>query len=121
MATYEQCLRQVRQFCFALPEVSERISHGHPAFFVREKRTIVTMHDGLHDDARPALWCAAPDGVQAELIDAEPDRFFRPPYVGHRGWLGVRLDVELDWDELEEIIRDAYRCVAPKTLARQID
>lgn len=121
MASFEECLRRVRASCLALPEVSERLSHGSPAFFVREKRTIPWLHDGHHEDERLSIWCAAPEGAQAELVSAEPDRFFRPPYVGHRGWLGVRLDVDIDWDELDHIIRDAYRCVAPKTLARQID
>lgn len=121
MTTFEQALAQVRAICFALPEVTERASHGSPAFFVREKKTILWLHDGHHDDDRLSIWCAAPEGVQAELVSAEPERFFRPPYVGHRGWLGVRLDIDVDWAELAEIIKDAYRCVAPKTLSRQLD
>jgi hypothetical protein len=80
----------------------------------------VTLLDDHHGDGRLAIWCPAPDGVQATLVDAEPDRFFRPPYVGHRGWLGVRLDVEVDWEEVAGIVTDAYRLVAPKTLLRQL-
>jgi hypothetical protein len=64
---------------------------------------------------------AAPPGAQEELVDLEPDRFFRPPYVGHRGWLGVRLDRDVDWDEIAGIVEDAYRQVAPKTLVQQLD
>jgi hypothetical protein len=73
--------------------------------------------DDHHGDGRLALWCAAPPGVQAQLVEAEGHRFFRPPYVGHRGWLGVRLDVEPDWEEVTAICTEAYRCVAPKKLA----
>ena len=68
-----------------------------------------------------ALWTAAPVGAQATLIDTEPERFFRPPYVGHRGWIGVRLDVDVDWEEIGHIVEDAYRCVAPKKLIAELD
>ena len=113
---------RVRAICTALPEVVERPSHGTPTFFVRGKTTFVQVWpDGHHDNTFPHLWCAAAPGVQAELIDAEPDRFFRPPYVGHRGWLGLRLDVALDWDEVAEVCRDAYLAVAPKSLVAKLD
>jgi hypothetical protein len=118
---YEEALRQLRRICLALPEVTERLSHGSPTFFVREKKTLVTLLDDHHGDGRLAIWCAAPEGVQTTLVDAEPHRFFRPPYVGHRGWLGVRLDVEVDWDEVAGIVADAYRLVAPRALARQAE
>lgn len=118
---YDEALRRRRRICLALPEVTERLSHGSAAFFVREKKTLVTLLDDHHGDGMLAIWCPAPDGVQATLVDAEPHRFFRPPYVGHRGWLGVRLDVEVDWDEVTGIVTDAYRLVAPKALARQLE
>jgi hypothetical protein len=104
---------RLRELCLALPEATEKISHGEPTWFVR--KVFVSLADHHHDD-RLAFWCAAPEGVQEELVAAEPSRFFRPPYVGHRGWLGVYLDVEVDWDEIAEIVTDAYRCVAPKKL-----
>ena len=89
---------------------------------MRGKKSFVTLWaDGHHDDEFPHLWCAAPPGVQEELIEREPDRFFRPPYVGHRGWLGVRLDEEIDEAELTEICREAYRTIAPKTLVARLD
>jgi predicted DNA-binding protein (MmcQ/YjbR family) len=69
--------------------------------------------DGHHDDQFPHLWCAAPPGVQEELTNTEPDRFFRPPYVGHRGWIGVRLDGDVDWDEIARICAEAHRLIAP--------
>jgi hypothetical protein len=117
----EEALQHLRQICATLPEVSERLSHGSPTFFVRDKKTLVTLLDDHHGDGRLAIWCPAPDGVQTTLVDAEPDRFFRPPYVGGRGWLGVRLDVDVDWAEIAGIVTDAYRLVAPKTLVRQLD
>jgi hypothetical protein len=68
-----------------------------------------------------ALWCAAPPGAQAEMVEQDPVRFFRPPYVGHRGWLGVRVDRRPDWAEVEQVIKDAFRAVAPTALAARID
>lgn len=113
-------LDRLRAICLALPEVSERLSHGEPAWFVRGKKTVATYADHHHDD-RLAFWCPAPPGVQEELVSTEPDRFFRPPYVGPSGWIGVYLDVEVDWDEITEIVREAYRKVAPKKLVAQLD
>lgn len=98
-----------------MPEATERLSHGEPTWFVRGKKTFVTYADHHHDD-RLAFWCAAPDGVQAEMVSAEPNRFFVPPYVGVRGWLGVRLDISTDWDEIAGIVTEAYRHVAPRKL-----
>ncbi|MFI9511352.1 MmcQ/YjbR family DNA-binding protein [Nocardia sp. NPDC052566] len=114
-------LTRVRAICLALPESSERLSHGSPTFFVRTKTSFVKFIDGGYDEPGPTMWCPAPPGVQAELVDAEPERFYIPPYVGHSGWIGVRLDVEPDWDEIAEIIRDAYRKVAPKKLSASVD
>ena len=108
-------LDRLRLVCLALPETTERLSHGEPTWFVRGKKTFV-MYANHHHDDRLGFWCAAPAGVQEELVGAEPARFFRPPYVGHRGWLGVYLDVVLDWDEVGEIVLDAYRVIAPKSL-----
>lgn len=121
MGGMDDPLVRVREICLALPETTERLSHGAPTFFVRGKKTFVMYLDNHHDDGRLALWCAAAAGVQAELVDSEPDRFFRPPYVGHRGWIGVRLDRDLDWDEVAGIAEDAYRQVAPRTLVTQLD
>jgi len=111
-------LIRVRTLCLALPETSERLSHGEPTWFVREKKTFVMYADHHHDD-RVACWCAAPPGRQEALIHSAPDRYFRPPYVGHRGWVGVYLDVAVDWDEVADIVIDAYRTVAPKGLAEK--
>ena len=114
--TRERTLKRLRKICLALPETSERLSHGSPTFFVREKRSFVTVLTDFHGDGRFAIWCAAAPGMQQMLVDADPERFFVPPYVGHRGWLGVRLDRALDWDELTGIVEDAYAEVAPAKL-----
>ena len=120
-ATADAALREVRRICLDLPEVTERLSHGSPTFFVRGKKTFVMFVDDHHQDGRLAIWCAAPPGAQEQLVEQEPSRFFRPPYVGGRGWLGVRLDIDPDWGELAEICADAYRQVAPKRLVAELD
>ena len=111
---------RLRRICRALPAATERLSHGEPTFFVGDRKTFVTFADHHHDD-RLAFWCAAPDGFQRMLVEAEPDRFFVPPYVGHRGWLGVYLDVPVDWDEVRSIVEGAYRAVAPRRLVAELD
>jgi hypothetical protein len=113
-------LEALRRLCLALPETTERPSHGEPTWFVRGKKTFVTYADHHHDD-RLAFWCAAPPGVQEALVASNPEQFFVPPYVGGRGWLGVRLDVPVDWDEIAELVADAYRAVAPKRLLAELD
>lgn len=105
-------LDSLRRLCTALPQVEERLSHGEPAWFFRGKKLFVMYADRHHDD-RVAFWCAAPAGVQAMLVEASPEAFFIPPYVGVRGWLGVYLDREVDWSEIEGIVGEAYRVVAP--------
>ncbi len=115
------CLERLRTICLGFPEVSERLSHGSPTFFVREKKTLITFHDDHHGDGRVAVWAPAPAGVQEEMAAQDPDRFFRPAYVGHLGWVGYRLDRAPDWDEVGAIVEDAYRKVAPKTLVRLLD
>jgi hypothetical protein len=110
-------LETLRRLCLALPEVTERLSHGEPTWFIRGKKTFVMYADHHHDD-RLAFWCAAPEGAQEMLVSSDPDRFFVPPYVGVRGWLGVRLDVPgVDWDQIADLVTEAYRTVAPRKLA----
>jgi hypothetical protein len=104
-----------------LPEMSERLSHGEPTWFVGGRRTVAMLDDHHHGAEHLAFWCPAPPGVQAELVTSEPQRFFRPPYVGVRGWVGVRIDVDPDWDEVAAIVTDAYRLVAPRKLVAQLE
>lgn len=120
MKATDDPLKALRRLCLALPETTERISHGEPAWFIRDKKTFVMYADHHHDD-RVAFWCAAPDGAQEALVTSRPDRFFSPPYVGHRGWLGVWLDVPVNWDQIADIVTDAYRTVAPKRLLAELD
>jgi hypothetical protein len=112
----DDALARIRAVCLALPEVTERPSHGAPTFFIRGKRSFAMVLTNHHGDGRFAIWCAAPDGAQRLLVEAEPERFFVPPYVGTRGWLGVRLDRGTDWEEIAGILEDAYAEVAPPKL-----
>jgi hypothetical protein len=116
MTSRERVLDRIRGLCLALPETSERPSHGAPTFFVRGKRAFLMVLTDHHGDGRFAIWCAAAPGMQSMLVEADPERFFVPPYVGHRGWLGFRLDRPFDWDELAGIVEDAYAEVAPQNL-----
>ena len=111
-------LPRLRALCLSLPEATEKLSHGEPTWFVGK---VFVMFAGRHHDDRVAFWCAAPPGVQEALVGSDPERFFRPPYVGHRGWLGVRLDRDPDWAEIAEVCTDAYRAVAPKGLIEKLD
>lgn len=115
----DQALDHVRRICLALPEATEKLSHGSPTFFVG--KTFVMFHEDHHGDGILGIWCAAPPGAQSLMVEAEPDRFYVPAYVGHRGWLGLRLDTDVDWDEVAAVITDAYRCVAPRKLVALLD
>jgi predicted DNA-binding protein (MmcQ/YjbR family) len=103
---------ELRAICLALPEAVETGGVGNPSFKVRDK--IFAMRHMM--DERMSLWCKAPPGVQGALVSTDPERFFVPPYVGQHGWVGVFLDVELDWDEIADLIEDSYRMTAPKRL-----
>ena len=111
-------LDALRAICMSLPEVTEKWSHGEPTWFVKKSFVMYANH---HHDDRLAFWCAAPEGAQEILVGADPQRFFRPPYVGVRGWLGVYLDVPQEWDALELLVRDAYLTVAPRKLALLVE
>ena len=99
-------LARVREHCLSLPGVTEKLSHGAPAWFAR--KAFAYHHDHHHGDPHVALWCAAPEGMQQGLVDGAPEHYFRPPYVGHRGWVGVRLDTGLEWDAVAGAIEEGY-------------
>ena len=113
-------LQQLRELVLALPDVNERVSHGVPCFFIRDKLALCYFHDNHRDDGRVSLWCPAPPGTQEEMVASEPDRFFAPPTSASgtfSGWLGLYLDTDgddqVDWDEIAALLADAHRTVAP--------
>jgi hypothetical protein len=109
-------LDRLRELCLAFPEAVEAGGVGNPSFKVRAK--IFAMQHG--HEGRPSAWFKAPEGVQELLVGSDPGRFFRPPYVGHHGWVGTWLDVEQDWEELADLVEESYRMTAPKRLVGQI-
>jgi len=113
-----RAIARLRKICLAMPEATEKLSHGEPTWFAGKVFVMLSNH---HHDDRLGFWCAAPPGEQEALVQSHPDRFFRPPYVGGRGWLGVYLDVPQDWDEIAEIVEESYRLVAPNTLLEQLE
>ena len=104
-------LTRLRKICLALPQATEQETWGDPTFRVRGKIFVLAREAGS------AFWCKAPPGSQHVLVNADPARFFVPPYVGHKGWVGVRLDGRPDWEEVARIVERSYRLVAPKRLA----
>jgi hypothetical protein len=110
----EEHLRRVRRICAALPETTEKLSHGEPTFFVR-KKVYAMFANNHHNDGHVAVWIPVAPGFQAMLINSWPNKFFRPPYVGVRGWIGIEL-AWLDDEELASHLRDAWSLVAPKKL-----
>ena len=106
-------LAKVRALVETLPNVTEKISHGHPTYFVN-KKCFCYFLDNHHGDGRLALWCMAPPGAQAMLVDANPDHYFVPPYVGYKGWVGVRLDRDAAWPEIAAVLEAAYETRAAK-------
>ena len=111
---HQEDLRRVRRICSAMPEASEKLSHGEPTFFVR-KKVFAMFANNHHNDGHIAVWIPAPPGTQAMLIHNSPETYFRPPYVGVRGWVGVELEAIGD-EELALHIREAWEMVAPKAL-----
>ena len=105
-------LEQLRRVCLALPEAVERLTWDHPNFRVRDK-IFATYNSG---EGRPSMTCKAPEGSQAILVGADPKRFFVPPYVGYRGWVGMWLDDGVDWAEVATLVERSYRMTAPKRL-----
>ena len=110
-------LERVRRFCLELPETSERRSHGEPTFFVRDK-VFVMFANNHHDDGHVAVWLPVPPGFQTGLIKASPKIFFRPPYVGVRGWVGIELK-RIGDERLRFHVNTSWELIAPKRLMSQ--
>lgn len=120
MASPRKTLDRVRRIIGAWPETDERISHGSPTFW-GGKKTFASFHDDHHGDGRLALWIKSDADTQEGLVEANPELFFVPPYVGPSGWLGVRLDGDFDWDVVAGLLEDGYRRVAPKRALARLD
>jgi hypothetical protein len=114
---WEAHLRRVRQICAALPGTAEKLSHGEPTFFV-SKKVFAMFDNNHHNDGHVAVWVAASPGVQATLVKTEPAQFFRPPYVGVKGWIGIELTAIED-EELACYLREAWQMIAPKKNSRR--
>ena len=109
-------LAHLRHICLALPEAIEKETWDNPTFRIRDKIfAMVHLTDG-----RPGVWCKAPAGAQIILVTAAPERFFRPPYVGSKGWIGIWLDGVIDWNEVADLINRSYRMTAPKRLVKTL-
>ena len=117
LAAGEEHLRRVRRLCSALPDTTETLSHGEPTFFVK-KKVYAMFVNNHHDDGHMAVWLPVPPGAQPSLIKNEPGKFYLPPYVGVRGWVGIQLD-QIDDEELAAYLLDAWRLIAPKKMAKK--
>jgi len=117
-ATSGKHLRRVRRICAALPETTEKLSHGEPTFFAG-KKVFAMFANNHHNDGHIAVWLPAPIGIQEMLIESSPKKFFKPPYVGGRGWIGVDLDHISD-EELDFHLRQAWRMIASKKLQAEV-
>jgi len=105
----ERAVERLRRICLALAGVTEKISWGELTW--RTKKMFAQMDTHHHGAEHVAVWLAVPPGLQEALVQEDPARFFRPPYVGHKGWVGVRIDGRPDWKAVESVVRDAYHYV----------
>lgn len=113
----EVALERLRPIALGFEGAEERISHGSPTFFTgpgRKGRIFVSLHDEReHFEGRLCIWAPSEQGVREALIEADPARYLVPPYVGHRGWVGLRLDIEpVDWDEVAGLVEDGHSLVS---------
>lgn len=113
-------IERLRELCLALPEATEKVAWSEPTWRVKD-RLFAQLDDHHHGSPHCSVWLPAPPGVQEDLVEADPDRFFRPPYVGHRGWIGVVLDTRPDWKLVAALVEQAYRQVAPAKLLARLD
>jgi hypothetical protein len=113
-------LKKVRKIIESFPETSEKLSHGSPTWW-GGKKTFATFHSGGYDEGRRAVWIKAPEGAQESLISANPARFYRPKYLGPSGWVAMRLEDKVDWDEVRFLLEQGYRLVAPKRAIKLLD
>lgn len=113
-------LERLREIILVWPETDERISHGAPTWW-GGKKTFASFSDNHHGDGRIAVWIKSEPDTRETLIQADPDTFFVPPYVGPRGWIGVEVDGDVDWALVAGLLEEGYRSVAPKRALEQLD
>jgi hypothetical protein len=116
MLTPAQALTRIRRICLALPDATEKIAWGSPTFRVRDRIFVMFVNDH-HGDGRVAIWCNADRDAQVAIVEADPRRFFVPPYVGPRGWIGIRLDRRPNWAVVSALIEAGHRRVLPRRRA----
>ena len=116
----KRLLERLRKICLALPEANERVSHGEPTWFAGKGKCFAMFDDHHHGAEHVSVWLPLPPGAQQDLVASAPDRFFRPPYVGANGWVGVVLDDKPDWGLVASLVRDAFIHVAKKKLLAQL-
>jgi hypothetical protein len=116
----EAILARLRKLCLALPEADERLSHGEPTWFAGKGKVFAMFDNHHHGADHVSVWLPMPRGAQEMLVESDPARFFRPPYVGPAGWVGVVLSTKPDWGTVESLLRDAFLHVATKKLAARL-
>lgn len=117
----DRVVARLRRICLALPEADERLSHGEPTWFAGKGKVFAMLDRHHHGAEHLSVWLPQPDGVQEALIDSDPERFFRPPYVGPRGWVGVVLDTKPDWGVVADLVREAFLHVATRKLRARLE
>src|SRR5258705_3149904 len=120
-ASDQRLVERVRRICLALPEANERISHGEPTWFAGKGKVFAMIDGHHHDSPHLSVWLPQPLGAQEALIDADSERFFKPPYVGVKGWVGVVLDTKPDWGVVAGLVRDSYLRGASAKLRKQLE
>lgn len=111
---------RLRKICVSFPEANERVSHGEPTWFAGKGKVFAMLDNHHHGSVHLGVWLPMPRGVQDALLNGDPERFFKPPYVGPKGWVGVVLDVEPDWKRVQRLVRDAFEFVATAKLRAKL-
>lgn len=120
MSSTSDPLERLRAIIVAWPETREKLSHGAPTWWGGRK-TFATFADNHHGDGRVAVWVKSTFDEQEVRVEADPETFFKPPYVGPSGWLGMRLDRDPDWVVAAQLLEEGYRMVAPKRAIAVLD